>query len=374
MQRTVRIVLLALLIFPLAACCTSIKGKIVTNDWGAASNHPVQLYTLTNIHGLVAKITSYGATLTELHLPDRHGQFADVVLGFDNLADYVKGHPYFGVIAGRCANRIAKGQFELDGKKYQLAVNNGVNHLHGGIVGFDKLVWSGEPMETSDGPSLKLTLVSPDGDEHYPGKVTVTVIYTLTNDNELKVEMSAVTDAPTIVNLAQHTYWNLGGDPSKNVLDDVLTLHADKYTPTDDTQIPTGELAPVAGTPFDFRKPKEIGRDIDALRAGPGKGYDHNFVVDGPAHQMRPVAEVYDPASGRVMQLSADQPGVQLYTGNFLDGTVTGKHGVVYQQHAGLCLETQTFPDAINHPNFPSPILRPGQTYEHHMTFRFSTR
>ncbi|QNN25380.1 galactose mutarotase [Planctomycetales bacterium ZRK34] len=346
----------------------------VQTDWGAAHEQTVELYTLTNAHGVTAKITNYGAIITELHLPDRDGKMADCVLGFDSLDGYLAGHPYFGTIAGRYANRIAKGKFTLNGKKYQLATNNETNHLHGGDEGFDKKVWDAEPMMTDDGPSLKLTLVSPDGDQNYPGKLTVTVIYTLTDANELIVDMSAITDAPTIINLAQHTYWNLAGQASGNVLDQVLELNADYYTPTDDTLITTGDIVPVKDTPYDFTSPKPIGKDIDALRSGPGKGYDINFVVNGDKDQMRYVGSAFDPASGRQLDLWANQPGVQFYSGNFLDGSNVGKGETVYNQHQGFCLETQHYPDSPNKPDWPGVVLKPGETYHHKMLFMFTTR
>lgn len=365
----------ALIAIALGGCNAMQKGSIeVKSDWGTAHEQSVQLYTLTNANGITAKITNYGAIITELHLPDRHGKMADCVLGFDTLEGYLAGHPYFGCIAGRYANRIAKGQFSLEGKKYQLAINNEPNSLHGGLEGFDKKVWNAEPMLTDQGPALKLTLVSPDGDQNYPATLTVTVIYTLTDANELIVDMSATTDAPTIINLAQHTYWNLAGHASGNVLGHVLELNADRYTPTDDTLIPTGKIVPVKDGPYDFTSPKPIGKDIDALRGGPGKGYDINYVVNGDSDQMRYVASAFDPDSGRQLDLWADQPGVQFYSGNFLDGSVTGKDQTVYNQHQGFCLETQHYPDSPNKPKWPTVVLKPGETYHHKMLFMFTTR
>jgi galactose mutarotase-like enzyme len=362
----------------LMAGCQANKGSITMKEFGQLGDNAVQLYTLDNGKGLKAHITNYGAIVTHFYAPDRNGKADDIVLGFDSLNAYAAGHPYFGCIAGRDANRIAKGKFTLDGKEYTLATNNGPNHLHGGVHGFDKKIWTAQPFNLPDGPALRLIYVSPDGEEGYPGTVTAVVIYQLTYNNEFRVDMRATTDAPTIIDLAQHTYWNLAGQSTGSILDHELTLMCPWYTPVDATLIPTGEIVAVEDTPFDFTNPKTIKADIGKLKdekdAGHGGGYDHNYVVDGNASDLRPVAVVHDPASGRVMELSANQPGVQLYTGNFLDGTLTGKAGTVYNQHAGLCLETQTYPNAINQPNFIAPILRPGDTYRHLMVFKFSTK
>ncbi|MET0409834.1 MAG: aldose epimerase family protein [Polyangiaceae bacterium] len=353
-----------------AGSTTPARPAIERKPWGQSDGQQVDLFTLTNQSGLVLKVTNYGATVTELHVPDRNGKLADVVLGFDELAGYQKGGPYFGAIVGRVANRIRGAKFTLDGKQYALAANNGPNHLHGGVRGFDKVVWSAEPKETAAGPALALTYVSKDGEEGYPGTLSAQVTYTLTERNELKVEMRATTSATTIVNLAHHGYWNLAGHASGSILGHELQLYADQYTPGD-PQVPTGAVAPVAGTPFDFSKPKAIGRDLAATTGAP-KGYDNNFVVEGEAHALRPVARLHDPRSGRVMTLESDQPGVQLYSGNFLDGKLTGK-GVSYVQYAGVCLETQRFPAAINVPVWADQvILKPGQTYQHDMIHRFT--
>ena len=342
-------------------------------DFGEVDGQPVKLYTLDNGRGMVAKITNYGGIVTELHVPDRNNQTADVVLGFDTLEEYKAGHPFFGAIVGRCANRIAKGRFTLDGKEYQLATNNGPNHLHGGVIGFDKRIWDAEPLQLSDGPALKLTYVSHDGEEGYPGTLRTVVIYTLTTDNELKIDMHAETDAPTVVNLAHHGYWNLAGHASGTVLDQELQLQSDYYTPTDSTLIPTGEILMVDGTPHDFRQPKKLGRDIDQLKNDQGKGgYDTNFVVNGSYGELRPAARVSDPSSGRVMEVWTTEPGVQLYTANHLNDRA-GKGGAVYGPHQGFCLETQKYPDAINHSNFVQPVLRPNQFYQHVMVHRFTT-
>lgn len=326
----------------------------------------VRPYTLRNAAGMIVGLTNYGATITALHVPDRDGRFDDVLLGFDDVAGFLGEHPFFGCTVGRVANRIANARFTLDGETYKLAANIGPNHLHGGVRGFNAVVWDAEPFESADGAGVRFSYHSADGEEGYPGNLDAEARYTLTDDNELRIEMTATTDAPTIVNLANHAYYNLTGQTGGTVLDHVLTLHAHHYTPTDDALIITGEIAPVAGTVFDFTQPRPIGAQANG-------DYDVNFVVDAPG-SVRPVAEVYEPKSGRVMTLRSDQPGVQLYTSRGLDGTLRGKGGVAYPRFGGFCLETQTHPNAINQPNFPSPVLRPGETYRHHMSLRFSTR
>jgi aldose 1-epimerase len=352
----------------------------VTRDFGTTPDgKSATLYTLTNAHGMVAKVTDFGATLVELHVPDRNGKTADVVLGFDNVAGYAsKDNPYFGCTVGRVANRIARGKFTLEGKQYTLATNNEPNHLHGGNKGFSHRIWKAEPAVTKDGQSVKFTYISNDGEEGYPGELKATAIYTLTDENELKIEMKAAAKAMTVVNLCNHTYWNLAGHKSGSVAEHKLQLNAAHYTPTDSTLIPTGEIAPVKGTPFDFTKPKALGHaDIQAFKTPEqkeitGGGYDVNYVVNGTSNRLKKVAELIDPRSGRKMILRANQPGVQLYTGNWLNG-LKGKAGATYQQHQGVCLETQKFPDAINQPDFPSIILQPGETYRHVMVHEFST-
>ena len=345
-------------------------AAIAVAPFGRHDDTPVQLYTLTNANGLIARITNYGAIVTELHVPDREGRLADVVLGFDSLDGYLAGHPYFGAIVGRVANRIANAGFTLDGARYTLAANDAPHHLHGGLKGWDKVVWTAETAETPDGPSIELTYVSRDGEEGYPGTVTAKTVYTLTNGNELRVEMEATTDTTTLVNMAHHSYWNLAGHGSGTILDHVLTLHADRYTPGT-PMVPDGRVAAVAGTPFDFTTAKRIGQDLQRAGGRP-TGYDHNFIVNGDPNELRPVARLEDPGSGRVMTVSADQPGVQFYTGNFLDGSHTGK-GATYVRHAGLCLETQKFPNAINVPGWQDQVtLRRGQTYRHVTIHAFS--
>jgi aldose 1-epimerase len=330
----------------------------------------VDIYTLTNANGAAAKIMTYGATLTELHVPGRDGKMGDVVLGFDNLAQYVKGHPYFGSTVGRVANRIAKGKFTLDGKEYTLAVNNGPNHLHGGLKAFDKVVWKAEPVKSADGAAVKFAYHSPDGEEGYPGNLDVAVTYTLTNDNTLRIDYTAKTDKATPVNLTNHAYFNLAGQG--DVLGHRMMLAADRYVVVDDTLIPTGELKEVRGTPMDFRTPHSIGVRIDQVGADP-KGYDHCYVLNSGGRSFALAARVTEPTTGRVMEMYTDEPGVQFYTGNFLDGSLTGKGGFVYQKHAAFCLEAGSFPDAVNHPSFPSVILRPGETYRQRTEYRFST-
>ena len=354
---------------PPAAASTSGAAWSVA-PFGTIEGMPVDLYTLTNANGLVAKITNYGAIVTELHVPGRDGRLADVVLGFERLDGYLKGHPYFGAIVGRVANRIRNAEFTLEGRRYPLAANDGPHHLHGGRRGWDKVLWNARAFDTAEGPALELTYVSNDGEEGYPGTVTARTVYTLTNDNELRVEMEATTDAATLVNPAHHSYWNLRGHDSGTILDHELTLYADRYTPGA-PMVPDGRIEPVEGTPFDFTTAKPIGRDLQQAGGTP-IGFDHNFVVSGEPERLRPVARVEDPASGRVMILHADRPGVQFYTGNFLDGSTSGK-GATYVQYAGFCLETQAFPNAINIPAWQDQvILRPGQTYRHTMVHAFS--
>ena len=347
----------------------------------------VSLFTLEVPGGWRAEITDYGAILTSFHVPAGAAADAkpvDVVLGCDTLAGYLAGHPYFGATCGRVANRIAGGVFELDGTRYTLAKNNGENHLHGGLVGFDKKLWKATPRLSERGPAVDFELVSPAGDEGYPGTVTARVTYTLAPDGELWVEMSATTDAPTIVNMVHHSYWNLAGHDAGTIRGHELAVSADAYVPVDAGGIPTGALAPVAGTPFDLRPVRRpavsLGSAIDALPpSADGKnpgGIDHNFVVRGwrPDGSLRSVAVLRDPASGRVLEILSDQPGIQIYTGNFLDGSVTGKAGVAYGKQAAICLETQKYPDSIHHPEWPSTRLAPGQTYRHTMVHRFGMR
>ncbi|MEY3025159.1 MAG: Aldose 1-epimerase precursor [Planctomycetota bacterium] len=354
-------------------------GSIERKDWGEVDGKPVHLWTLKNGNGMEAEITDYGTIVVSLKVPDAKGQVADVVLGRPSAQAYVERTQYFGCTAGRCANRIAGGKFTIDGKEYALATNNGPNHLHGGVKGFDKVVWSGDGKLTPNGPEVTFTYRSKDGEEGYPGNVDVKVVYTLTAANELAVKMSATTDAPTCVNLAHHTYWNLAGHGSGDILGHMLQIPAKRYTPVDATLITTGEIAPVANTPLDFTIMKAIGKDFAAMPAtkdDPG-GYDHNFVLDQApkARGMWLSAILHDPKSGRTMEVWSNQPGIQFYTGNFLDG-VPGKNGAVYAKNGALCLETQAFPDSINKQGkdgWPNVVLRPGQTYEHNMVHRFTS-
>jgi aldose 1-epimerase len=331
----------------------------------------VDQFTLTNRNGLIARIISYGATLTELHVPDRGGKLGDVVLGFESFEPYAKGHPLFGSIAGRFANRIAAGKFTLDGKEYRLAINNGPNTLHGGIKGFDKKLWSARILKPASGAAVEFRYVSPDGEENFPGKLDVRVVYTLTDENALEIDYTAKTDKPTVVNLTNHSYFNLAG--SGSVRDHELLMNARWYTPLDENTVPTGEVRFVEGTPFDFRNPRKIGERIAQLESTT-RGYDHNFVLDGPQGTLKLMARVFEPKTGRVMEVWTTEPGVQLYTANFLDGSLVGKGGVRYEKHSAFCLEAQHFPDAPNKPHFPSTVLRPGETYRQKTVHRFSTR
>ncbi|RKY08029.1 MAG: galactose-1-epimerase [Planctomycetota bacterium] len=328
----------------------------------------VDFYVLKNANGAMAKIINYGAIVTELCMPDKNGEMADVVCGFETLAEYEAGHPHFGAIVGRYGNRIAKGKFTLEGKEYTLATNNGENHLHGGDVGFDKKVWAAEAVETGNSVGVKLTYVSVDGEEGYPGTLTSTVVYELTNNNELKIDYKATTDKATVVNLTHHGYFNLGGHDSGDILDHVMMIAADRYTPVDDGLIPTGELAPVAETVMDFTKPTAIGARIKDVAGG---GYDHNYVLNSQDGSMALAARVSEPETGRVMEVYTTEPGIQFYTGNFLDGSKKGK-GAVYNKHAAFCLETQHYPDSPNKPEFPSVVLKPGETYTHTTVYKFT--
>ena len=336
----------------------------------------VDLFTLTNPHGMEVRVMTYGGIIVSIKVPDRTGAFDDVVLGYDSLGGYLRSSPYFGAIVGRYGNRIAHGTFTIDGESYHLDKNNGPNALHGGVKGFDKVVWRAESIKHDSTVGVLLTHTSPDGDQGYPGTVQARVSYALTPDNKLIVSYHATTDKATPINLTQHSYFNLAGAGKGDILGHVMMINADRYTPVDSTLIPTGELAPVAGTPFDFRTPTAIGARIGQAdqQLKNGGGYDHNFVLNRNGDTLSLAARVLEPTTGRVLTVTTTQPGVQFYTGNFLDGTITGKGGHVYQRRYGFCLETQHFPDSPNHPTFPTTILRPGQEYQSQTVFRFSAQ
>ncbi|SFU83527.1 aldose epimerase family protein [Pseudoduganella namucuonensis] len=349
------------------------KHSITEAPFGATPDGvAVSLYTLTNAAGMTVKITNYGGIVTELHVPDRDGRLADVTHGFDSVEPYCGDVPYFGALIGRYGNRIAGGRFELDGETVQLDVNNGANHLHGGALGFHKRVWSARPSVGADAACLTLAYLSKDGEQGYPGNLQVEVVYELNNANELRVRYRATTDKPTLCNLTQHAYFNLAGEG--DILGHELKIYADRYTPIDAASIPLGELSEVAGTPFDFRNKRKIGERIDAddQQLRNGLGYDHNWVLNKPAPGLLALAaKLRDPASGRVMELYTREPGLQFYSGNFLDGTLKGK-GRGYGHRSGLCLEPQHYPDSPNNPSWPSTVLRPGETYSTESLYRFS--
>lgn len=336
----------------------------------------VTRYTFRNARGMELSVMDYGATILSVKLPDSSGKLTDVVLGFDTLEGYLGTQPYMGAVVGRYANRIAKGKFTLDGKTYTLAINNGPNALHGGLKGFDKKLWTAKSVSADGQPAVEMAYTSPAGEEGYPGTLNGTVTYSLTNDNEVKLHYTATTDAPTVVNLTNHAYFNLAGAGKGTVLDHIVTLNADRFTPVDSSLIPTGELLAVDGTPFDFRVPASIGArigDLENEQIRFGGGYDHNFVLNGTAGQLSFAARVKEPVSGRLLQVFTDQPGLQFYTGNFLDGSVTGKGGLRYEKRFGFCMETQHFPDSPNHPEFPSVVLNPGETFHSTTVYRFLT-
>jgi aldose 1-epimerase len=353
------------------------QPKITKADFGkTATGTPVEIYTLTNTKGAEATIITYGGTVVSLKVPDKAGKLGDVVLGYDSIGDYEKHTSYFGSLIGRFGNRIARGKFKLDGKEYMLAVNNGVNHLHGGLKGFDKVVWTAKPSSDAAGANLELTYLSKDGEEGYPGNLNVTVVYSLTEKDELKIVYSATTDKATVVNLTHHSYFNLGGAGNGDILGHQVRLVATGFTPTDSGSIPTGEIRPVKGTPFDFLKPTAIGarnRQTDEqLRFG--SGYDHNWVLIKTGMQVGLAATVYEPTTGRYMEVFTTEPGIQFYTGNFLDGSIKGKNGQDYPKNSGFCLEAQHYPDSPNKPKFPSTVLKPGEKYAQTTIYKFSVR
>ncbi|MBI4877014.1 MAG: galactose mutarotase [Acidobacteria bacterium] len=339
-----------------------------------AAGEAVDLYTLTNRSGVEAAITSYGGIVVSLKTPDRAGALADIVLGFDSLDGYLKGHPFFGALVGRYGNRIAKGRFQLNGVEYKLAVNNGENHLHGGLAGFDKAVWKVRDVSTPEAASLELTYVSKDGEEGYPGNLSVAVTYTLTDANELRIDYSAATDKDTVLNLTNHSYFNLAGQGEGDILGHEVTLNADRFLPVDAGLIPTGELKSVQGTPFDFTQPTAVGARVNQPdeQLKRGNGYDHCWVLNNAGGTLALAARVFEPKSGRVMEVLTTEPAIQFYIGNFLDGKLTGKGGKVYKFRYGLCLETQHYPDSPNQPAFPSVVLKPGGKYQSTTVYRFS--
>jgi aldose 1-epimerase len=383
MHRISVLLLLSLMLFPFwtrSAVPTSPQGTdmIKKEAFGKSPDgKPVDLYILKNKHGMEVCAMTYGGAVVSIRVPDRKGHFDDVALGFDKADDYTAKVPYFGAIIGRYGNRIGGAKFTLDGKEYTLPKNDGPNSLHGGTKGFDKVVWAAEPFEKPGEVGVIFKHTSPDGDQGYPGDLKVTVTYTLNDNNELIFKYHATTDKPTPVNLTNHTYFNLAGDGKGDILGHELMLNADYFTPVDKTLIPTGKIESVKGTPFDFTKPTAIGARINDKdeQLILGHGYDHNFVIDRKKGEgLALAARVYEPTTGRVMEVYTTEPGIQFYSGNFLDGTLTGKEGHVYKHRYGFCLETQHYPDSPNKPNFPSTILKPGQTYESETMYKFSAR
>ncbi len=371
-ERLVLLTAVALAMIGLGSCGNK-KEMVTTEKFGSFEGKEVSLFTLTNKKGDVVKLTNYGAAIVEINVPDKDGKKANVTFGYETLDAYLKGDPYFGKVVGQYANRIAKGKFTLDSVEYSLALNNGVNALHGGPTGWHSRAWTAEVLKNTDFPAVKFTYSKPDMEEGYPGNVVAEVVYTWTDDNELIMDYKVTTDRRTVINITNHAYFNLHGAGNGDILDHEALIRASAFTPVDSTLIPTGELRPVEGTPFDFRTPhligERIGESYDQLILG--GGYDHNFVLDN-VEQVD--AEVYDPSTGRVIQVITDQPGVQLYTGNFLDGTQTGRGGNVYQYRSGFCLETQHYPDSPNQASFPSVILTPEEPFLSSTTYKFSVR
>lgn len=359
-----------------AAGAVQAKDTVTTKPFGMVDGKAVSLYTLTNSHGMVVTITNYGGIVTSILVPDRKGKMTDVTLGFDSAEDYVNdpNGTYFGTLVGRYANRIAKGHLVVDGKTYQLYINNKPNSLHGGKKGFDKRIWSAQPFSTSRGAGVKLQYVSADGEENYPGKLTTNVVYTLGNDNALRMTYTAKTTKATVVNLTNHAYFNLNGAGNGTILNHRIRINANRYTPIDATSIPLGPLAPVAGTPFDFRRPHTIGERINAnnVQIKNGSGYDHNYVLNHSGPSLIQSAQVYSPLTGIELTEFTTEPGMQLYTGNFLNGKNIGKGGKAYQRRSGFCLEAQHYPDSPNHPRYPTTTLRPGHTYRQTTIYKFS--
>jgi aldose 1-epimerase len=361
----------------LAGCAslTDQPERITKTAFGSAPDGTaVDLYTLRNDKGAEARICNYGGIVTSLKVRDRNGKLGDVVLGYDNLAGYLRASPHFGCLVGRYGNRIAQGKFTLNGKEYTLARNNNGNHLHGGLKGFDKVVWAAKPIPSRLGTALELKYVSQDGEEGYPGNLSITAVYTLTDDNALRLDFTATTDADTVCNLTHHSYFNLAG--AGDVLNHQVMIYADKFTPVDANLIPTGDLRPLDGSPLDFRHAEKIGARINQAdeQLKLGNGYDHNYVLSKPPGELGLAARVYEDSSGRLLEVFTTEPGMQFYTGNFLDGSITGKGGWVYQFRNGFCFEPQHFPDSPNQPYFPTTVLKPGQTYQNTIIYKFSVR
>jgi len=380
-QKTIIFRIFMLVLFVSAAMvhdAAAAKGKqqVRKEAFGKTGDgRPVALYTLTNSKGMEVRAMTYGGIIVSIRVPDKNGKIGDVVLGHDNVDGYLVNPPYFGAIVGRYANRIAGGTFTLDGVKYTLPKNDGPNTLHGGLVGFNKVIWEAKEFKNSKGVGVAFSYLSKDGEEGFPGNLKVKVTYTLTDENQLMVDYEASTDKATPINLSQHTYFNLAGEGSGDILGHHLMLNADRFTPVDKTLIPTGELTPVQGTPMDFTKPTAIGARINDNyeQLVVGKGYDHNWVINRTGDGLVLAARVHEPTTGRILEVFTTQPGVQFYSGNFLDGSIVGKQGHPYKLRNGLCLETQHYPDSPNHPDFPSTILRPGTTFHSQTVFKFST-
>ena len=369
--------ILALLVLVSSVLIAQAQATVTKRTFGKTpAGETVDLYTLRNKHGVETQITNYGGIVVSLKVPDRNGKFDDVVLGFNEFEKYLKNDPYLGAIIGRYGNRIAKGRFKLNGVEYKLAVNNGENHLHGGIKGFDKVVWTGKGTQTKSGPAVVLTYLSKDGEEGYPGNLRVWVVYTLRDDNVLQIEYSATTDKETVINLTHHSYFNLSGEGNGDILNHILKIDASRFVPTDAGSIPTGELRNVAGTPFDFIPPTAIGARInqDDEQLKLGNGYDHTFIINGQPGKLRIAATVREPSSGRVMEVWTTEPGMQLYTGNFLDGSLTGKSGKPYPRRSGFCLETQHYPDSPNQHSFPTTTLKKGVRYNSLTIYKFMSQ
>jgi len=378
MKKVFVVILSVLLLYSAGSCKSNNKAesKIEKSVFGKlADGSQVDAYVLKNTNGMTAKIITYGAVVVSLTAPDKSGKYEDVVLGYDNIEGYAADRAYFGAIVGRYGNRIARGKMTIDGKEYQLAINNPPNSLHGGVVGFNKKIWTVDGAKvTKNGPAITMTLVSNDGEENYPGTVKLKVVYTLTNNDELSIVYTGATDKTTVLNPTNHSYFNLSGDMNNTILDHEVMIAADKTTPVDRGLIPLGNFADVAGTPMDFRTAKKIGRDINAdyEQLKIAGGYDHNWVINNYDKKVRLIATVYEPKSGRFMKVLSDQPGVQFYTGNFLDGRVKGKNGMMYKKRSGLCLEAQHYPDSPNKPQFPTTLLKPGEIYHQTTIYKFS--